>query len=73
MKRIHFLGQLLRSDTGRAFHGRALNDIQRRQIISRADYLAYERRLNARRFTRRVVLVCGAVLAAGAILHLVLR
>lgn len=71
--RIHFLGQLLRSDTGRAFHGRALNDIQRRQVIKRADYLAYERKVNARRFTRRVVLVCGVVLAVGAIVHLVMR
>ena len=53
MNRLHFLGQLLRSDTGHAFHGRAIDEqpsadeleaITRRQelrVIRRSDLDAY--------------------------------
>lgn len=64
MTRLRFLGQFLRNDTGRVFHGAALRDVQRRQVISRAEYLAYERRVRARLFQRRVLVACAFAMVA---------
>jgi len=74
VKRRHFLGVSLQRDRlGRATNGAALQDVQRRQVISRAEYLEYERRVKARLFARRVVVACAlgivACLAASRLIH----
>lgn len=69
MKRRHFLGFILDSQTGRFYHGRAIDADRERaatelregmgRIIKAAAFTRYERRLRARRFAKRVLVVCS--------------
>lgn len=89
MKRLHFLGQLLRSDTGHAYHGRALDEqpttdeleaITRRQTIhvlqrcADGAPLPLDETLKPVRDVRLVVaVVCLAVVGVGALVGLILE
>jgi hypothetical protein len=67
VKRIHLLGALLKSDTGRIYHGSSL-DISKRQVmrvVKKADFDEYERQMQRREALRTFAVAClGVVVAA---------
>ena len=70
VKRHVLLGLLLDVKTGRAFHSASPHTLR---IVKRTEYEEYEREQLRRRFMRRVVVVCGVVLAVAAVAVGVMR